>query len=664
MKSSCHSIALILLLFATGVVAEETLRPYPVTETRQPCTDFEPMRRPMFGDFHVHTAWSFDANSQDTRNTPADAYAFAKGGRMGIQPYDDDNQPTRTIQLDRPLDFTGVTDHSEFMGEMRMCTVEGSTGYWHPVCIAHRWAPQYSFGTFAAYGLSGKKRWGFCGDNYVDCMAAAGDTWRDIQQAAEDAYDRSSDCSFTSFVGYEWTASVGSGLNLHHNVIFRNDQVPDRALSWIESPSQVHLWDYLDEECVDAKPYCDAVVIPHNSNLSGGLMFETARLESDVVPTAPVSADEARRRARWNTLFEVMQHKGSSECDSRLPTWSEDEFCGFEKLGYDSFGGKNTGAAADGRMDWLTIFVDDDVLPVTKLPDDTNYLRYGLKKGLQQQAELGANSFKFGLISSTDTHIAAPGLTMEKNHPGHGGAGMGAGDGVPIGLPDELEYGPGGLAVFYAEENTRDSIFAAMQRREAYATSGTRPVLRFFGGWDYPEDACSSSDMVAVGYRDGVPMGADLRAADPNAPAPRFIVSAQQDTGTNDYPGNALQRLQLIKGWYEDGELMETVVDVAGGPNDATVDVNTCEQTGAGHANLCTVWQDPDFNPSAPSFYYTRVLENPSCRWSQRVCADAGVRCEDPATVPEGLEGCCSADHRKVIQERAWSSPIWYTPPG
>ena len=189
MKSSCHSIALILLLFATGVVAEETLRPYPVTETRQPGTDFEPMRRPMFGDFHVHTAWSFDANSQDTRNTPADAYAFAKGGRMGIQPYDDDNQPTRTIQLDRPLDFTGVTDHSEFMGEMRMCTVEGSTGYWHPVCIAHRWAPQYSFGTFAAYGLSGKKRWGFCGDSYVDCMAAAGDTWRDIQQAAEDAYE-------------------------------------------------------------------------------------------------------------------------------------------------------------------------------------------------------------------------------------------------------------------------------------------------------------------------------------------------------------------------------------------------------------------------------------------------------------------------------------------
>ena len=647
---------------ATAFAAPD--RPYPLTEDRQPCTDYAPLRRPLFGDFHVHTAWSFDANSQDTRNTPTDAYAFAMGGRMGIQPYDEEDLPTRTIQLDRPLDFTAVTDHSEFLGEMRMCTVEGSTGYWHPVCIAHRWAPQYSFGTFAAYGLAGKKRWGFCGDDNADCMAAAGETWRDIQQAAEDAYDRSSDCNFTSFIGYEWTASVGSGLNLHHNVIFRNDQVPDRALGWIETPSQLLLWDYLERECVDAMPYCDAVVIPHNSNLSGGLMFETARLESEVVPPEPVDADEARRRARWNRLFEVMQHKGSSECDSRLPNWSEDEFCGFEKLGYDSFGGKNTGAAADGAMDWLTIFIDDETLPVTKLPDASNYLRYGLQKGLQQQAELGANSFKFGLIASTDTHIAAPGLTMEKNHPGHGGAGMGAGEGVPVGLPDELEYGPGGLAVFYAEENTRDSLFAAMQRREAYATSGTRPVLRFFGGWDYPEDACASSDMVAIGYRDGVPMGSDLPSADPNSPAPRFIVSAQQDTGTRDYPGSPLQRLQVIKGWYENGELKEAVLDVAGGPNEASVDINTCEQSGAGHASLCTVWQDPDFNPAAPAFYYTRLLENPSCRWSQRICADAGVRCDDPATVPEGLQGCCAVDHRKVIQERAWSSPIWYTPGG
>jgi len=664
MASSIYPLSLALIachsLYAQAQTPTE--QPYASTEQREPCTDYNALRQPHFGDFHVHTAWSFDASSQDTRSTPIDAYNFAKGGKMGIQPYDDENRATRHIQIDRPLDFTAVTDHSEFMGEIRMCTTSGATGYWHPVCIAHRWLPQLSFGTFAAYGIAGKQRWGFCGENNEDCFAAAADTWRDTQDAAEQAYDRSADCSFTSFVGYEWTSSVGSGQNLHHNVIFRNEQVPERALSWIETPSQVQLWDYLDQECVAEQPGCDAVVIPHNSNLSGGLMFESARVVDANVPEGPVTAEEARRRAHWNTLFEVMQHKGSSECDSRTATWAADEYCDFEKMGYDSFGGKNTGMAADGNLDWLTIFVSDEDLPVTKLPEDSNFLRYGLKKGLQQQSELGVNSFKFGLISSTDTHIAAPGLTMEKNHPGHGGAGMGAGGGMPKGLPDELEYGPGGLAVLYAEENTRDALFAAMRRREAYATSGTRPILRFFGGWNYAQDLCSKDDMVAQGYAGGVPMGGDLSAPDIQATAPQFVISAQADSGTREYPGSPLQRLQLIKGWYEDGEMREQVMDVAGGDNNASVDINSCEPSGSGHQQLCTVWSDPDFNPQAPAFYYTRVLENPSCRWSQRICADAGVRCEDPATVPEGMANCCAPEHQKVIQERAWSSPIWYTP--
>jgi hypothetical protein len=651
-----------LALAAQAAAAETAQRPYEITEEREPCADYDPLRRPHFGDTHVHTAWSFDASSQDTRNTPADAYRFAKGERMGIQPYDDDDRPLRHIQIDRPLHFTAVTDHSEFLGEISICMTPGSDGYWHPVCMAHRWFPQLTFGTLAAYGLSGKNRWGFCGEGNENCFAAADSRWRDIQAVAEEAYDRSPDCVFTSFSGYEWTGTIASGQNLHHNVVFRNHIVPDRALSWIESDSQVWLWDYLDEECLADKPGCDAVVIPHNSNLSGGLMFETARVNSAIVPQEPVSVEEATRRAHWNVLFEVMQHKGSSECDSRSAIWAADEYCDFEKLGYDSFGGKNTGNAAGGAMDWLTIFVDDDDLPVTKLPDETNFLRYGLKKGLQQQAELGVNSFKFGLISSTDTHIAAPGLAMEKNHPGHGGAGMGSGDGVPEGLPDELEYGPGGLAVLYAEENTRDALFAAMRRREAYATSGTRPVLRFFGGWEYPEDLCSAADMVAQGYAGGVPMGGDMSPPGGDNPAPRFVVSALQDTGTEEYPGNALQRVQIIKGWYQGGELYETVLDVAGGDNDASVDIHSCEQSGGGHQQLCSVWTDEDFDPGAPAFYYARVLENPSCRWSQRICADAGVRCGDPATIAPGLENCCAAEHKKVIQERAWSSPIWYTP--
>ena len=637
--------------------------PFSRTEEREPCSDYTAQRRPHFGDFHVHTAWSFDANSQDTRNKPADAYRFARGEAMGIQPYDENGVATRTIKLDRPLDFTAVTDHSEFMGEMRMCTTEGSPGYWHPVCIAHRHVPQLSFYTFAALGMAYKFRWGLCGDDNELCYAKAADTWQDIQRDAENAYDRSSDCTFTSFVGYEWTAGGETGQNLHHNVIFRNAQVPERALSWIETPSQVQLWDYLDEECVAGKPGCDAVVIPHNSNISGGLMFETARITNKDIPADPVTAAEAARRARWNTLFEVMQHKGASECDSRLPVWSEDEYCNFELMGYDRFGGKNTGETTFADLDWLSPVIGEDTIPVTTPPSEANFLRYALKKGLQQQAELGVNSFKYGLISSTDTHIAAPGLTMEKNHPGHGGAGMGAREGVPVGLPDELEYGPGGLAVLYAEENSRDALFAAMQRREAYATSGTRPVLRFFGGWDYPQSLCSASDMVEQGYRGGVPMGSDLPPATATSTAPRFLVSANMDTGTAEYPGSPLQRIQLIKGWYEDGELREQVLDVAGGDNDATVDINTCEPSGGGHRQLCSVWQDNDFNPNAPAFYYTRLLENPTCRWSQRICAAAGVRCDNPEGIPEGMENCCAPEHQKVIQERAWSSPIWYVPP-
>lgn len=646
-------------------IAPQRVNPPPFirTEEREPCSDYTPQRRPFFGDLHVHTAWSFDANSQDTRNKPADAYRFARGEPMGIQPYDEKGKATRTIKLDRPLDFTAVTDHSEFMGEMRMCTIPGSPGYWHPVCVAHRYIPRLSFFTFAAMGMSYKTRWGFCGKDNKTCFAEAADTWQEIQQDTENAYDRSSDCTFTSFVGYEWTASAETGQNLHHNVIFRNALVPDRALSWIETPSQVQLWDYLDEECIAGKPGCDAVVIPHNANISGGLMFETARITNKDIPSDPVTAKEAIRRARWNTLFEVMQHKGASECDSRLPVWSEDEYCNFELLGYDRFGGKNTGQTRFTTFDWLSPLLGEDTIPVTTEPSEANFLRYALKKGLQQQAELGVNSFKFGLISSTDTHIAAPGLTMEKNHPGHGGAGMGARDGVPVGLPDELEYGPGGLAVLYAEENSRDALFAAMQRREAYATSGTRPVVRFFGGWDYPENLCATGDIVAQGYAGGVPMGGDLPPAVTTGGAPRFLVWASMDNGTPEYPGSQLQRIQIIKGWFENGELRERVLDVAGGDNGASVDINTCEQSGSGHPQLCSVWDDNDFNPQAPAFYYTRVLENPTCRWSQRICADAQVRCDDPQNIPEGMENCCAPEHQKAIQERAWSSPIWYTPP-
>jgi len=642
----------------------EPARPYAITEQREPCAIYDPLRRPFFGDTHVHTAYSFDARTQDTRTTPRDAYRFATGEVMGLQPYDSAGNPLRTIQLDRPLDFTAVTDHSEFLGEVNICTTPGTWSYWHPVCYALRHFPNMAMITIAGRGLAGKSRWGFCGKDDEACFTAARGVWGQIQDAAEEAYDRSARCSFTSFVGYEWTASVGAGQNLHRNVIFRNEKVPAMPLSWIETPSAVDLWDFLEQKCLADIPGCNALTIPHNSNLSGGLMFETARVSSTEVPAGAVTAEEARRRARWEPLFEVVQHKGSSECDRRSSVWATDEFCDFEKLPYDSFGGKNTGSFKSGPITWASWFFDDSMKQVTKLPEPNNFMRWALKEGLRQQQELGVNSFKFGIIGSTDTHIAAAGRTEEKGHPGHGGAGMGAGEGVPKGFPDELEFGPGGLAVLWAEENNRDSLFAAMQRREAYATSGTRPILRFFGGWDYPDDLCDDSEMVAKGYAGGVPMGGDLRArpVEDSTQGPRFVVAALKDSGSKESPGTALQRIQIIKGWYEDGEVHEKVLDVAGGDNGASVDLATCEQRGEGHASLCTVWQDTTFDPDVSAFYYARVLENPSCRWSQYVCIQAQVNCDDPASIPEGLENCCSSEHKPVIQERAWSSPIWYTP--
>jgi len=297
------------------------------------------------------------------------------------------------------------------------------------------------------------------------------------------------------------------------------------------------------------------------------------------------------------------------------------------------------------------------------LPDANNFVRWALSEGLRQQRDLGANGLKYGIIASTDTHIAAPGLTAEdEKHPGHGGFGKGGGAVTPTDFADDIEFGPGGLAVVWAEENTRDSIFEAMLRRETYGTSGTRPIVRFFGGWDYPEDLCGKSDRVAAGYAGGVPMGGDLPRRPEGARAPGFVVNAVRDPGSKQVAGLPLQRVQIVKGWLEGDTHREAIYEVAGGDNGASVDLATCEPRGAGADQLCGVWRDPDFDPAQPAWYYARVFENPSCRWSQFTCNAAGVDCSDPATVPDGLAVCCSESHKGEIQERAWTSPIWYTP--
>ncbi len=631
--------ALLLSAFATDSAASPGTRPAPALElptgfsaaSRARCAESDLLRRPFFGDTHVHTTFSQDASTQDTRVTPRDAYRFARGAALGIQPYDETGAPGRTVQLYRPLDFAVITDHAEQLGETHICKTPGLPGHGSWVCRVYRAFPRVAFFLMnARYAVLGT-RWGFCGDEAEDCLAAAGTIWGEIQAAADEAYDQGDACEFTSFVGYEWTAGPGAGSHLHRNVIFRNEKVPALPISVMETGfPAMNLWKGLDAECRDARPGCQAITIPHNSNIGGGYTFGSAR-ELD----GEIDAEEAVLRQRYDRLAEVMQHKGDSEC--MLALGAPDEACAFEKL---------------SSPHMIPYFGEEPLRPA-------DFVRHALARGLDLQGKLGTNPLKYGMIASTDTHLGTPGLTRERGHPGHGGGGKHARDGVPPGLPDNLRFGPGGLAVLWAEENSREALFEAMLRREAYGTSGTRPVLRFFGGWQYADDLCERPDLAERGYAQGVPMGGDLRPQPANAEGPKFVVAALRDPDPSAAP---LERIEIIKGWATGGELHEEVIAVAGGPNGAGVDLSTCERQGAGAERLCAVWTDPAFDPDSPAFYYARVLENPSCRWSQWACVEAGVDCDDPETIGEGFEDCCSEAHRPTLRERAWSSPIWFSP--
>ena len=630
-RLSPGALAIGLLLAATAAASAQ-----PVQGGR--CADHDPERRAWFGDLHVHTIFSLDASTQDTRTRPADAYRFAKGERIGIQPFRDDGTPMRHARLGRPLDFAAVTDHSELLGEWNTCNDESLPGYDSWVCIMYRNWPRGAF-LWMNYQASQAQRHDFCGEDGERCLEAARGPWKEIRDAAEAHQDRTPACRFTTFPGYEWTGGVGgTGNNYHRNVIFANENVPDLPTSFIDAPVLEDFWDRLDADCTEAGTGCDVVVIPHNSNLGGGLMFQTTRTDG-----SPLTARDASRRARYERLVEIMQHKGESECH---PAFSPaDELCGFEKLLSPNFSSR-----------FIALSGNEIVA--------RQFMRRVYLEGLEIDRRLGANPFQHGIIASTDTHLGTPGLVAETaDYPGHGGAGAPAGDGLPEGLPDDYDFNPGGLAVLWAEENSRESLFAAMQRREAYGTSGPRIRVRFFGGFGLPDDLCETGDLVATGYRDGVPMGGTLPAG-AAGDGPSFVISALRDPGTAGGPGTPLQRVQIVKGWLDGDALRETVVDVAGDAgNDARVDPRTCETSGSGFDSLCSVWRDPAFDPGQRAFYYARVVENPTCRWSQWRCNAAGVRCEDPSSVGEGFEGCCADDYRPTIQERAWTSPIWYRPP-
>ncbi|CAA0087620.1 Uncharacterised protein [Zhongshania aliphaticivorans] len=612
-------------------------------ELRQPCVNHKPLRQVFFGDTHVHTKYSLDASTQGTRTSPADAYRFARGAEIGVQPWTADGKPLRRLQLDRPLDFAVVTDHAELFGEVEVCQTPALSGYDSWQCKMFRQIPRAAFFLFNTQS-SRAKRLGVCGENGENCRNAALRPWQEMQQAAEDAYDRTESCEFTSFVAYEWTGASANLANLHRNIIFKNEHVPTLPLSFIDTPSAPLLWDGLDRDCVNAGTGCDVLVIPHNSNLSDGYMFSVARDDGKPITTA-----DAEQRARLERLVEVMQHKGSSECFYD-PLNSADELCGFEQLPYNSFPDKFIGK----------------VLPFFSQPPSakSGFIRDVLREGLAQEQRLGVNPFKLGFIASSDTHIGAPGAVMEQNFLGHGGAGEPAGDKLPQGLPDDLEFNPGGLAAVWAEENTRSSLFEAMRRRETYGTSGPRIRLRFFGGDEsLPEDICERNDYAAIGYKYGVPMGGDLMPKE-LASAPVFTVFAQMDAGRSGTANMPLQKIQIIKGSIDrEGNKSEKVIDVIGDENgEVGVNLQNCEPFGRGHSQLCGRWQDSQFNANEHAYYYARVLENPSCRWSQRICVAAKVDCNNAESIKPGYEGCCAQEHRPIIQERAWSSPIWYSP--
>ncbi len=605
------------------------------SEQRQPCTSHEPLMQPFFGDLHVHTRYSLDASTQGTRTTPEQAYLFAQGEKIDIQPWNSNGQSARSMQLSRPLDFAMVSDHAELFGEVHMCNTPGVEGYQSWQCMVYRnwsWGAYYLFNYMASMQAA---HLGLCGVDDSLCKQAALAPWSDMQRAAESQYDRSAGCTFTTFVGYEWTAmQPDSGGNLHRNVVFRNAVVPRLPSTFIDEPAAEKLWRRLDEQCNQKSTGCDALAIPHNANLSAGYMFDGKRDDGSVM-----TADYAQLRWRFEPVMEVMQKGGSSECYFEAGV-SSDELCAFEQQPIDNLAGFNNPPRPD-----------------------TGFVRKALADGMALGRQLGVNPYQMGFIGSTDTHLGAAGAVAEDRYIGHGDAGVSAKDAVPPGLQDILSNNPGGLAVLWAQENSRDALFEALRRRETYATSGPHIVSRFFGGWEYSPKLCSERDRIAQAYAGGVPMGGQLRAS--NGAKPTFLVIAGQDPGTVDQPGTLLQRVQIIKGWLTpSGELQEKVVDVAGyGRNRASVDTATCTAQGNGFEELCAVWTDADFQPGEQAYYYSRVLENPSCRWSQRICAAKGVDCARPETIGEGLQDCCAPEHQKVIQERAWSSPIWYSPP-
>jgi hypothetical protein len=624
----------------TATLAEPTAT---VTPPVGRCDAFNAQRNVYFGDLHVHTSFSFDAYVFDIFTTPADAYRFARGEPLALPPLDANGDGTRTARLSRPLDFAAVTDHSEFLGEVDVCSVPGAPGFDSPACATFRAggvAAQTQLGILTAQE-SPERLAEICGENDADCAARSADVWSRTIEAAEEAYDRSSACSFTTFVAYEYTANTGASSQ-HRNVIFQNEKVP-LPTTYIEEPTAEGLWRSLRAHCLEAGTGCDALAIPHNSNQSNGRSFLVEYPEG---ATVEEQKTQAARRAAIEPLVEIFQHKGDSECMNGLSgiAGEPDELCGFEKIRMPPFDDCGDGVGNGGTAGTGCISRRD-------------FVRGALLAGLREEERIGVNPLRLGIIASTDTHNGTPGAVVESAFYGH----RGNVDDTPEerlvagAFRNGVIFNGGGLAGVWAEENTRESVFAALRRREVFGTSGPRIAVRFFAGWNLA-DLCDDPEMLRKAYAAGVPMGGTMPPPPNGAGAPSFLASALRDAAA-ERPAVKLQRLQIIKGWIEAGVPRQKVFDIAGDPQGgATVDEATCAPSEGGADSLCAAWTDPEFDSSEHAFYYARVVENPSCRWTAFQCnalppAERPPACSDPSVT-------------KTIQERAWTSPIWYAPGG
>ena len=610
-------------------------------------------RNAYFGDLHVHSTYSFDAFGYGTIATPYDAYRYAKGEKLRHPGGFD-------VQLREPLDFYAVTDHAMYIGGMNAAADTSTEFSKHkPFRLLHNLnSPDREVGldvrarampTFIMSTFTGIE------EGTLDLQAVndiSRDAWADIIAAAEQHNDPG---NFTTFVGYEYTSSSDEQGNLHRNVIFRGaDKLPVMPFSRVHSRNPEKLWDWMDGLRAQG---IEALAIPHNANGSNGAMFELVDWAKN-----PMDAEYTGQRLRNEPLIEITQIKGTSETHPALSP--NDEWADFEIMAFK-------------------ISLDDTNPSEPK----GSYARDALKNGLTLAAEGIGNPYKFGFIGSSDTHNAYISDDESKHF-----MKMGFRDNTPelrgsvplkgqaledaqnamaehaeeSGSPPfkevggelytvgpQMNWGASGLAAVWAEENTRGAIYDAFRRKETFATSGTRMKIRFFGGYGFDEAVLADDDMVARAYTEGVSMGADLPAKDDAVPS--FIVWA-----TRDALSAPLQRLQIVKGWTDQGKNHEQVYDVAcSDGNQVNPDTHRCPDNGAkvnlsdcsissdvGAAELKAVWTDQDFNPDDHAFYYLRALENPTCRWSTWDALRAGVEPRE--------------DTPKTIQERAWSSPIWY----